>query len=181
MNNPLSHIKNAVPVRILPEDADWIMAMGEERNNNGKRLGWKSKTENQDNNWHIQGIAAEWAASMYYGLSISRITYHSKSDLNSGDLGDWIEVKSSHYKNDQFWNVAINFDQEFKNKTFIQCLTGWFPKWVFILGWMPGHYFDLYGDERKNNKTQHRITLVRSNHLLPPVTLFDEIRSRQAI
>lgn len=179
MNPDLLIKKNPdwIAVNVLPEEEKKIDSLGIQRNENGKKLGWVSTTPDDSDKWDMEGMRGEWAASLVYNLPIGRITSKKKSELNSGDLSDWIEVKASSQMDERKWDMIENVRALKPERSYIGSITCFWPKWVIIIGWAWGHEI-ADGRAITGRKGQPILVLDRSK-LRTPFSLFDEIRKKE--
>lgn len=173
--------KHWCPINLLGEDNAWFRERGRERNENGKKRGWVSKTGDITDVWHTQGIAGEWAVSMLYNLPIGRITGSTKHELNQGDISDWIEVKTNSNPGPFNRDLCVNADHLKAERSYVLVLTCLMPRWLVIVGWSWGSRILKDGRVRQHGTTQHRIYALDPGLLNPPLSLFDEIRKRSPL
>jgi hypothetical protein len=148
--------------------------MGKARNDNGKSLGWTSKTANESNDFHTIGMAGEYAVSLITGIKINQITSSSKSDLNKGDLGR-IEVKTRKEANERFWDLAVNADQLYNDRIYVLCLAHLYPEYVVAAGWTTGDQVIKEGNKMKHSHTGHSFYIYPRMRLNRIIDLFDVI------
>jgi hypothetical protein len=163
------------PVNIGPGEATWCEKMGAQRNNNGKKQGWTSKTADAENKWHAAGVAGELAVWLLYG-SVARVNLIYTEDYNklnaTNDNGSHIETKSCREPDPQFWNLVVNQDQLKEEKYYVNVIVCLFPSLLFITGFELGEVIKRKARVSKNKKAGHPIYIYPRNQLQPPMKLW---------
>lgn len=163
-------------VKILPEEKMMIEESGIARNNNGNSLGMITKSKSKGPIDHIYGLAGEFAVSLVTGFKISRITGSTKAELNEGDLGGFIEVKTRKDSNLKFCDMCVNSDQLKDDRIFVLCLGADWPNFIHVAGWEFGKTIRLNGRKDKA-AVGHDIYFYDRNLLRPISEIFDYIRN----
>ena len=164
-------------VKILPEEQEMIIKSGNERNENGKSLGWQTKATSHQSDDHIIGYAGEYAASLVTGIKISQTISSSVKVLNQGDLGNKIEVKTRKDKSNRLWDLAVNEDKNLiDDKIYILCLAMNWPENIIVAGWEFGGKISEEGTKMKHRNNGHSFLIYPYKMLRPIKTIFDHIR-----
>jgi hypothetical protein len=163
-------------VKLLPEEIKWIERNGDKRNDNGKSLGWATKATSESSTDHKIGLAGELAVSLVTGIKINQITAKSKRELNTGDLGSVIEVKTRKESDESRWDIAVNEDQLKPHRAYILCLAFNFPKSVFVVGWEWGSTIENEGNKFKHRTNGHYFYVFSYKRLKKVSSLFDVLK-----
>ncbi|TXH44276.1 MAG: hypothetical protein E6Q97_32900 [Desulfurellales bacterium] len=167
---------------LMTEEIDWIEASGKERNEFGKRKGWRSRTKDTDDRWNVMGIAGEWAASLVLNLKIGKIT-GSVEELNQGDIGGFCEVRTSIGKLKWQWDLG-GFESVVKRKLgrpWVHCIGALYPGSMIVTGWAWGWEILRSGKTRHVDfKPSDPIRFLEQDQLRDIKTLFDEECWRKA-
>lgn len=181
MNLAIAHQQNPHwwIVQILPDDVTRIEAQAQARMENGARMGWRTRSAGRDTTWEISGLAGELAAHLVYNLPLGKITSSSKRELNSGDLADWAEVKSSRGQEPFQWDLICNEDHLKENRAYVHTITCWWPQAVAVTGWAWGREFRERGRRGTHGVSRHGVWILRQGTLRDPKDLFDEMAWRR--
>jgi len=164
-------------VGLLPEHAEWIRNAANRRNENGKAKGWVSKTSDTMDDWHLSGVASEWAVSRIYNVPINGIEIEG-DQTRMADLGDFIECKSSRSNDSNRWAVKENEYKLKDNRVYVNCVTCLFPEWIVCIGWAWGHEL-RQGTQQTHGAAGHKFRLIDWEGLREPKSLFDVLRERE--
>jgi hypothetical protein len=156
---------------VTEEDARWIEDMASRRNRESNGRGWVSRTTDLSNEWHRSGLAGELAVSEYLDIPIKTVLGYSKEEVNEGDVGEIVEVKSSRSDTSNRWGLVVNDDHLNEDRIYVQTLTCLFPDFVIITGWAYGWEIDELGTHAKHSGTGHGIRILDQKFLRPLTTL----------
>lgn len=168
-------------VKILPEEAEKIRKMGKARNENGKSNGWKTKTPDETDKYHVIGVAGEFAVALIYNESVGAITSRSARFLNEiGDVGGFIEVRTATKTDPRSWNLG-GFENVLKpERAYVNCLGHLFPEFVVVTGWAWGSEILSEGVQRYAKHAPDNVLRFLDRDKLRTVSsLFDEIKIRK--
>jgi hypothetical protein len=163
-------------VKLLPEDVAWIERNGERRNNNGKYLGWATKATTEGASDHIMGLAGEFAVSLVTGVSIKQIIGKTKKELNEGDLGSMIEVKTRKESDERRWDLAVNHDQLKSERVYFLCLAYQWPKNILVVGWEWGRTIESEGIKYTHRVSGHPFFVLSYKKLKKVSSIFDVLK-----
>lgn len=164
-------------VKILSDDFAWVEKNAKARNRYANSRGMKSRTKDLDDKWHIAGLAGELAVSLVYHLPMGEIVRRHKSEMNSGDLSDWVEVKTRTEADPRRMDIAVNEDHLRDERAYVLAQACLWPNWIAVSGWAWGSLFRQSGMKMRNPVGQP-MYVIPHGALNPVRSLFDEIRKR---
>lgn len=163
-------------INLLAGEYEKLQALGRERNENGKTLGWKSKTSDTSDKWNVSGIAGEWAVSLVINKPVGCITSKNASWLNAvGDVGP-CEVRTSTGNTLAGWDLG-SFGHAIKpDRPYVHAISCLLPEWMILTGWSWGHEIAASKKARKAAHHTDSIYWLEQRELRNIKTLFDEIK-----
>ena len=165
-------------VKLLPEEAEKLRKMGKARNENGKANGWKTKTPDESDKFHVLGIAGEFAVALIFNEPVGTITSRSARFLNEvGDVGGFIEVRTSTKSDPRSWDLGGFEDAVKPERAYVHCLGHLFPEFVVVTGWAWGK--EILASEKvriARHAPDKAIRFLEQDRLRKVSTLFDEVK-----
>lgn len=162
-------------VRLFPEEVKWIERNGDKRNENSEAINWKTKATRTSDDDNIEGFAGEFAVSLVTGISIKQIVGKTKKELNDGDLGSMIEVKTRKGSDENGWDLAVNEDQLKRDRVYFLALSYQWPTNILVVGWEWGKKIESEGIRRSYGVNGHPFFVLSYKKLKRVSSFFDVI------
>lgn len=125
-------------VTLLDHEVKLIEESGKKRNRCGVTSGFKTRTKDLNNKWHIHGFAGEYAVSLIFNSKLTNIESSDIRKLNSGDLTCGLEIKSSMGGEPRLWDLMETEKFIKPERIYVHTITHWYPECVVVTGWETG-------------------------------------------